>query len=201
MYIPRHYEVSDFQEVARLLQDHPFGQLISHHQGRLMVTHLPFRLNRERRVLSMHLAKNNPQWRDIDGQEVMVSVVGAHGYVSPTWYEKPGVPTWNYQAVHVYGHCTVVTEPSALRVWMEEMNSDFEPGGLSLDEVPHGESKLRGIVGLELEISSVEAKYKLSQNRTDVDRVRVIDALRQQGNDALASAMATALAGSEVRES
>ena len=198
MYIPRHYEVSDFQEVARLLQAYPFGQLISHHRGRLMTTHLPFRINREGRALSMHLAKSNPQWRDIVGQEVLVSVVGAHGYVSPSWYEKPGVPTWNYQAVHVYGHCTLVTDPGLLRSSMEDLSSEFEPRRLSLDEVPHGESKLRGIVGLDLEISSFEAKYKLSQNRTEVDRARVIDALRDQGNDRLASAMATALACSEA---
>ena len=161
-----------------------------------MTTHLPFRIHREGRALSMHLAKSNPQWRDIVGQEVLVSVVGAHGYVSPSWYEKPGVPTWNYQAVHVYGHCTLVTDPGLLRRSMEDLSSEFEPHRLSLDEVPHGESKLRRIVGLDLEISSFEAKYKLSQNRTEVDRARVIDALRGQGNDRLASAMAGALVAS-----
>ena len=101
MYIPKHFEVTDKQEALEFIKFNAFGQLISTVEGRLFVSHLPFLVSDDRKSILCHLAKNNPQWKGIEEQEILVTFQGPHDYVSPNWYSSPGVPTWNYQAVHV----------------------------------------------------------------------------------------------------
>ena len=103
MYIPKHFEVTDEDEIFAFIEENAFGQLISHVKGRLFSTHLPFLLSENRKKIVGHLAGKNPQQSELEGQEVLVSLEGPHDYISPAWYSSPGVPTWNYQAVHVYG--------------------------------------------------------------------------------------------------
>ena len=193
MYIPKHFKSSEEHDLRHWLCKHPFGQLISLYDGRLLSTHLPVRIDEEQESLSMHLARGNPQWRDIEGQEVLLSFVGPHGYVSPTWYENPGVPTWNYEAVHIYGQCTLIHDPKLLQLSIEALGSQFEPGGYSLEGIPFAQAKLGAVVGVEMRISSVEEKYKLGQNRSEGDRARVIEALRHRGESDLANAIEATL--------
>lgn len=99
MYTPKYFQVSDREEVCGFIEKNGFGQLISTVNGRLFSTHMPFTLSADKSRLYGHLAKNNPQHLELEGQEILISIQGPHDYISPTWYASPGVPTWNYQSL------------------------------------------------------------------------------------------------------
>lgn len=119
----------------------------------------------------------------MDGAEILTIFQGPHGYVSPSLYAThPSVPTWNYTAVHVYGRASLVTDPQSLRAMLETLVARHEAGRetpWSMDGLQPGyvDGMLRRIVGIEIEVSRIESKHKLSQNRSRVDRTRVIEAL------------------------
>ena len=189
MYIPKHFEITDEGEIFAFIQANAFGQLISTVEGRLFSTHIPFLLSSEYKQLLGHLAKPNPQWKDIDGQEVLVTLQGPHDYISPTWYSSPGVPTWNYQAVHVYGTCRAFNDTSRLKQLVELLTAKFESAFDKPWQPDYQESMLEGIVGIEIEITEIQCKFKLSQNRSSEDRLQVIEALGARGSHQIEKAM------------
>ncbi len=125
----------------------------------------------------------------MEGQEVLVIFQGEHAYVSPSWYSAPGVPTWNYQAVHVYGRVNLFTCAERLASVVDSLTEKYE----SVFETPwqpeYKASLLSAIVGVEITISEIQAKYKLSQNRPEQDRVAVAKQLDALGYAELAEAM------------
>ncbi len=189
MYLPRAFEVSDRDEIFSFIAQNRFGQMISHFEGRPCSNHLPFLVSEGRLRLVSHLARANPQWRGADGQQVLVTFQGPHGYISPAWYEQPGVPTWNYQAVHVYGECTTFEEPERLKGLLAKLVEKYEAASEEPWLPRYPDQLLEAIVGVEIEITEIQCKYKLSQNRSDNDRRRVIEALKRQGLQSLAEAM------------
>ena len=190
MYLPKHFTIEDQQEIFSFIRANAFGQLISTLQGRLISSHIPLLLNQENNQLVAHLARPNPQLKEIDGQEVLVTLQGLHDYISPNWYENPGVPTWNYQAVHVYGICHVVDDDKRLRDIIESLSAVYEASQPEPWQPEYPDSMLRGIVGIEIAITELQAKYKLSQNRPREDQQGVIRLLRDRGNYQLADLMA-----------
>ena len=126
MYIPRHFAVSDRDEMFAFIEANAFGQLISSVAGRPFSTHMPFLLSADRTSCIGHLAKQNPQHAEIGGQQVLISLQGPHDYVSPSWYRSPGVPTWNYQAVHIYGRCRVFTDREKLKSLVDALTARYE---------------------------------------------------------------------------
>jgi transcriptional regulator len=177
MYIPANFEITDKTVIDQFIENHAFGQLISNHKGRLFSTHMPFLHDAEKNQLLGHIAKANPQHQDIEGQEVMVTLEGAHGYISPNWYATKNVPTWNYQAAHIYVQCTVFTDPERLQEVLDSLTAMHERH-LPKPWLPEYQAtKLNGIVGLELNISKIECKFKLNQNRSAADIQGVIDHL------------------------
>ena len=189
MYLPRAFEVSDRDEIFSFIAQNSFGQMIFHFEGRPCSNHLPFLVSEGRLRLVSHLARANPQWRGADGQQVLVTFQGPHGYISPAWYEQPGVPTWNYQAVHVYGECTTFEEPERLKGLLAKLVEKYEAASEEPWLPQYPDQLLEAIVGVEIEITEIQCKYKLSQNRSDNDRRRVIEALKRQGLQSLAEAM------------
>jgi len=189
MYIPTHFEITDADEIYSFIEANAFGQLISTVEGRLYSTHIPFLLSPGHKQLLGHLAKENPQWKDIDGQEVLITLQGPHAYISPSWYSSPGVPTWNYQAVHVYGTCHSFRDTSRLKQLVESLTEKFESEFDQPWQADYPESMLTGIVGIELEITEIQCKYKLSQNRSRQDRSQVIKALGEKGSSQVEKAM------------
>ena len=189
MYIPAQFAISDRAEIFAFIEANAFGQLISTVDNRLFVTHLPFLVSGDRTRLFGHVARQNPQHLDLDGQEILVTFEGPHDYISPSWYGSPGVPTWNYQAVHVYGKCAVFNEPGRLAELVGRLTEKYE----SAFEVPwrpeYKATMLGAIVGIEILIGEVQGKFKLSQNRPDNDRLAVIKALEENGSTKLAAAM------------
>jgi len=194
-YQPAHgrFEASDpAAELARLARVVP-ATLVTTNRGRLVASILPMCFERDAGVLRGHLAHANPQWRDISPEvEALAVFNGPEAYITPSWYESKrltgaDVPTWNYVTVEVRGSVAVHHELSwlldHLRALVDRHEAD-RPEPWSIDDPPEGYIALnaRAIVGLELSVSSIEAKRKLSQNRLAADFDAVIEGLA--GGDA-----------------
>lgn len=189
MYLPKHFEVSDRDQINAFIEANNFGQFISLVDGRLFSTHIPFMLNREKTHLLGHLARQNPQHEQITGEEILVTFQGPHDYISPSWFKTPGVPTWNYQAVHIYGNCRVINEPEGIAEIVHALTHQHE----STFEIPwqpeYPDTMLKAIVGIEITISDIQAKYKLSQNRPKQDQKQIREQLELRGSEDLARSM------------
>jgi transcriptional regulator len=188
MYIPDQFKVEDEEEIFNFLQANAFGQLISKVNGRLFCSHTPFLISRDRKYLLAHLAKANDQWRELEGQEVLITFQGGHEYVSPSWYKSAGVPTWNYQAVHIYANCQLITDEADLSEIVDELTQLYESSFEQPWQPSYASSMLKAIVGLRLEITDIQCKYKISQNRIIDDQKNVTEQFKQH-NVALYQAM------------
>lgn len=188
MFIPKHFQVSDSNEIDRFIARNAFGILVSNHDQQLVATHLPVHRVSEN-LLQAHVAKANPQWQQLDGQEVLLILSGPHDYVSPTWYEEPGVPTWNYQAVHIYASVACFTDTDRLKELVLSLSNEYESSRANPWPGEFDARMLKAIVGIDLTIKDIQCKYKLSQNRSENDQRNVIAELEQAGNVPLAQAM------------
>jgi len=193
MYIPKAFREDDISTIHTLIREYSFATLITQHEGVPFATHLPFILDAERSPngsLLAHMARANPQWHDFNSaQEVLIIFQGPHAYISPSWYEvELSVPTWNYAVVHAYGLPRLIEDQeelyNLLKILIQTHEAQFDkpwPFQLSDDYL---QKMMRGIVGFEIEITRLEGKFKLSQNRTETERVNVITAL-QESSDTL----------------
>lgn len=191
MYIPEHFRISEQQQVLEFIASNAFGQLVSTVEGRLFATPMPFLLSDDGSYLHGHIARENPQAAGIEAGEVLVSFLGPHHYISPRWYTRPGVPTWNYQAVHVYGHCTTFSDPQRLKVLVDALTAVHEAPAPEPWQPEYPDAMLSSIVGIDVRITELQGKFKLSQNRTSRDRESVIAQLSSAGAHPLAEAMAS----------
>jgi transcriptional regulator len=188
MYIPASFAQTDSRQLFDLIESHSFGVLVSTVEGAMTATHLPLLLRREPAPngrLVGHMARANPQWRAIDGCEVLCIFSGPHAYVSPTWYESDNVvPTWNYVAVHVYGRCRVIDDATTMARIVSDYVGTYEksqPAPWQLETgTPFFEKLLKAIVGFEIEISRIEGKWKLSQNQPEGIREKAAAQLAQR---------------------
>jgi transcriptional regulator len=198
MYIPAHF-APDPALVAELLTHQGASDLITVTEQGLVATMLPFVYVPSagpHGALHGHLARNNSQWQLPVTGEALVIVRGPDAYITPGWYASKRehgrvVPTWNYLTAHVYGEFVVHDDP----VWTEDLvrrltlkHEAYRDHPWSVDDAPRPfiEGQLRAIVGVELLISRVEAKAKLSQNRPAADVAGVIEGLRERGDAASA---------------
>jgi transcriptional regulator len=189
MYIPEFNRVRDHAETVSFIRENPFAILVSASESGPFATHIPI-LTREtdnQLVLHGHMAKANPHCALLqNGEESLAIFHGPHAYISPRLYEsRESVPTWNYAAVHVYGRTRAVTEPERLLEETREIINAFDPSyfeqwsGLS-DKFRTG--MLKHIVGFEMVATRIEAKFKISQNRSKADQAAVIASLAQSGD-------------------
>lgn len=180
MYIPKAFIQKDEARTRRLLHAYAFGLLVTTDaEGMPVASHIPF-LSRETDdglVLEGHVASPNEQSAHIrDGAAALAVFQGAHSYVSPTWYETPGVPTWNYEAVHVYGRLREATGDAAHSI-VRRLARRFEGDGPGAWQPDYPDKMLAGIVCFVMTEVTVQSKSKMSQNRPQADRRGVIDAL------------------------
>jgi transcriptional regulator len=183
--MPKHFEVTDANALFSLMKEFSFATLVSIHEGLPFATHMPFVANQEKNLLTSHIARANPQWTSFkDNREVLVIFQGDHSFISPTWYDKhPSVPTWNYMVVHAYGRLNIIDQAEKVKALLHELVLQYEKtwNMLELSEkYLHG--MMQGIVSFEIEITRLEGKFKLSQNRTELDRKQVIEALGKSDN-------------------
>jgi transcriptional regulator len=185
MYVHKHFAMNDPADIEKFIRTHSFGMLISSVQDEPFATHLPFLYDAEQRVLFAHMARANPQWRELDGQKALVVFAGPHAYISPSWYEEPAaVPTWNYVAVHVYGTCSVLAGEDGLKTLLADTVRYYEPDS----QLPTRENEsfyrnmMKAIVGFRIDITKIEGKAKLSQNRSPAVQDRVVKKLEMSGD-------------------
>ena len=195
MYIPEEFQVSDSRVLADFIASNSFATLISPMQGSLFATHLPLILDQsssKEGVLLGHVARANRHWQAFDGQQEALAIFhGPHAYVSPRWYAStsPAVPTWNYAVVHVYGVPRVVADEQWLSDFVDRLVTIYEADKLQpwSDKLPPDlrASLLKAIVGFTMDITRIEGKFKLGQNRSLEDQLAVVDHL-EAGPDPMA---------------
>jgi transcriptional regulator len=182
MYVPIEFAAPDPAAAWEAVTAAPFGLLIAPVDGKPAVTHLPFLVSRSaggEPALAGHVARQNPHAKAIAaGAGVLCVFNGPHAYVSPNWYGAPGVPTWNYLAVHVSGTARPMGD-AALEELLRDLSAVHEgagPGAWTPDRLEEESfaALRKAITGFTVEVSAVEAKFKLSQNRPADDRARVI---------------------------
>jgi transcriptional regulator len=198
MYQPPHFREDDLAVQHALIRAHPLGLLITAGASGLMANSIPFHLDADastKGTLRLHVARANPQWRDLEaGAEPLVVFQGADSYVTPSWYETKRetgkvVPTWNYAMVQVKGAARVIDDADWLMAQITALTTQHE--GLrekpwAVGDAPDAfiRAQMRGIVGIEIEISSIEGKWKVSQNRPVADREGVAAGLGEADDQA-----------------
>jgi transcriptional regulator len=191
MYQPPHFREDRIEVQHALIRDYPLGLLVTAGPSGLMANPVPFLIDAEGSelgVLRCHLARANPQWRELAAlEECMAVFQGPEAYVTPSWYatkRESGrvVPTWNYATVHIWGRPRVVEEPEWLYAQIDALTQLQEgrrtsPWSVSDAPADYLNAQMRGIVGVELPISRIEGKWKVSQNRPAHDRAGVVEGL------------------------
>jgi transcriptional regulator len=191
MYIPKPNEEKRVPVMHELITSQPFGSMVTLGASGLVATHIPIMLEQdgsEFGVLKAHIARANTQWRDLPSSiDALAIFAGHHHYISASWY--PGtkedgkeVPTWNYVVVHAYGQLKAIEDPDWLRAHLEKLADTVEYGSANpwkVSDAPDDfiRQQMRGIVGLEMPISRLEGKWKVSQNRNQRDRNAVTEEL------------------------
>jgi transcriptional regulator len=208
MYLPRHFEETRTEVLHGLIRERPFGALVVLTEQGLDVEHVPFLVDASPAplgVLRAHVARANPVWQqaraDVDALAIFQ---GPHGYITPSWYpskQETGkvVPTWNYVVVHAHGALRFIEDRAWLRAHVEQQAARHEaaratPWRLSDAPADYVEKMLGAIVGLELTVTRVIGKWKVSQNRTEADREGVVAGLIAEGDED-AAAMARLMRG------
>lgn len=186
MYTPPSFRVEDLGAIHAFIKANSFAAIVSAHEGIPSGTHLPFMIDPERGsygTLRAHLARANQLWRTWTPEtNVLVIFTGPHAYISPAWYQhQETVPTWNYAAVHVYGKPQLIKNTEELRALVTHQVALYEDAEHSSWDrtLMEGvmETELKAIVGFEIEIDRIEAKFKFNQNRAPEDQSGVVRAL------------------------
>ena len=209
MYVPNHFDESRTEVLQDLIKQHPFGILFTHGASGLDANHIPFELDShlgEMGVLSAHVARANPVWKDVsDGDEILVVFRAADAYVSPNWYPSKHefhnqVPTWNYMVAHAYGRIKIRDDERFVRGVVARLTRTHEasqpaPWKMTDSAKEDIDAMLKAIVGLEIEITRLVGKSKLSQNEEVRDICGVGEALKAQGDRMIGEAMLACVDG------
>lgn len=203
MYIPAHFAVTEPAALHRIIREHPLGVLVTHGEQGADADHIPFELDPQAGplgTLTAHVARANPLWqRCPTGTPVMVIFRGAEAFVSPNWYPSKyefhrQVPTWNYEVVHAHGTLTVHDDERFVRGLVARLTRHHEaaeprPWKMADSAPEFIDGMLRNIVGIQVAITSLVGKSKLSQNKEPRDRLSAADTLAARGHEELAQAM------------
>jgi transcriptional regulator len=189
VYLPPAFTETRDDILLAHIERHDFALLVTSGSAGLIASQIPFLAERRGGTLYLqaHIARANPQAADLDGAgEALAIFSGPHAYISPGWYEAgPAVPTWNYAAVHAHGPARSIADPAWLRDLVRRLSARHEarePAPWDMEGLPepYVQSMLNGIVGIEIAVSRLEGKFKLSQNRPAADRPRIIAALERR---------------------
>jgi transcriptional regulator len=188
MYSPDYNRIEDRPELLAFLRANNFPILVTGTGGALHASHLPVTIHEHgsKIVIDMHMAKNNPQWKEFFDDEVLVIFTGPHAYVSPRWYaEKERVPTWNYAAVHAYGVPQINSDRKAKADSQRRLIESLDPQWLPKHDAlspKYVEMMLEGIVNFSIPVARLETRWKLSQNRGRKEMELIAEALEKSGD-------------------
>jgi transcriptional regulator len=186
MYIPGYFANHNSEEINDFIRANSFGVLISTGE-KILATHIPLELSQDAKFLSGHLSRANPQSRELhDGGEVLCIFQGPHAYISSSWYNHENVPTWNYISAHVRGNIKII-QGQDLYNRLSEIVDKYEsasekPVSVAAMSRDFLDRHIRAIVGFDIEISSIEAAYKLSQNRDTANYLNILNELAKRGD-------------------
>jgi transcriptional regulator len=211
MYVPPHFDESRHEILYDLMEKNPLGVLITHGKSGLDANHIPIELNRRQGqlgVLHCHVARANPVWREIaSGDEVLIVFRAADAYISPQWYPSKQefhkqVPSWNYLVAHAYGRVTIHDDERYVRGNVARLTRKHEasqpvPWKMTDGPKDYIDMMLKAIVGLEIEITRLVGKCKLSQNKEVRDIRAAGEALNAKGEHMIGDAMLAAAAAKE----
>lgn len=188
MYIPKINLATNKDEIIAFMKQFSFATIVTSKDNIPIATHLPFlvSIKDDNIVLVSHFAKANEQWKDIENDNILVIFSEPHAYISPKHYDKElNVPTWNYISIHAYGQGKLITETEKVFKVLENTIDNYETAyKQQWNEFP-SEYKLKlvnGIVAFEIIVKDLQAKKKLSQNRTKTEKEKIIDTL-SKSND------------------
>lgn len=186
MFIPKYFRINDLGKIEEFIRKNSFAILISVENDVPLATHIPVELEKDgkgKNVLRGHVARGNPQWKSFKNSgKVLVIFSGPHHYISSSWYNHVNVPTWNYVAVHISGRIKIV-DGAALYRSLNSLVEKYESASAnpvnmeSMTDDVH--QQMKGIVGFEIEIETIEGKWKMSQNRDDEDFGNIIEQLEK----------------------
>ena len=189
MYIPELYKNDNQKEIQSFIHQNGFAVLVNQINGKLWATHTPLMLEEKngKQFLVGHISKENPQAESFKtNDEILAIFSGAHAYISSSWYDHENVPTWNYLAVHVYGNLklhSLEESIEALKRLVDKYEAKSEKPVRVEDLSRKTMMQARGIVSFEIEISAIEAKKKLSQNRDDKNYRNIISKLENSDDN------------------
>lgn len=194
MYTPTHFTAPNQEALYQLMREHPLATLVRQGTQGLEAHHAPLQLTAES-SLRGHVARANPLWQN-EG-EVLVIFQGPQAYVSPSWYATKRqhgkvVPTWNYAVVHAHGRLRVRDDPAWVRAQVEALTLEHEAGmplPWAVQDAPpdYIENLLKAVVGIEIEITRLEGKWKMSQNQPPENRAGVAEGLKAAGKEGVAA--------------
>ena len=189
MYISKLYREEDSAKILEFLKQNEFATLVTYDGEKPTASHLLMEVVEvgENLFVNGHMSRANPLWKTFEmNPEVLIIFQGAHTYISPTWYNHVNVPTWNYQAVHLYGSPRIVEDYSETEkllsglIIRNESNPSYRLESLPEDFV---RKEIRGIIAFQIKVTRIEANYKLSQNRGDEDYRAIIHQLHEREDE------------------
>lgn len=203
MYVPPHFEEPRTAVLHDLIKQYPFGMLVTHGASGLDANHIPFEINPQHGklgILTAHVARANPVWQDVsDGDEVLAVFRAADAYISPNWYPSKHefheqVPSWNYMVAHAFGRITIRDDERFVRGVVGRLTRTHEasqptPWKMGDSSKEFIDTMLKAIVGLEIEITRLVGKSKLSQNKAARDIRSAGEMLKAQADHVIGDAM------------
>jgi transcriptional regulator len=185
MHIPKYYREEDHEKILAFLKQNNFPAIVSFDGEKPIATHAPVEIAEDEKgkvTIYAHISRANAQWKTFGKQEILLIFQGAHTYISPRWYNHVNVPTWNYMMIHVYGNVRLLQgdELYALLsrlVHNHEINTQYSLESLPQDFV---QKEMKGIVGFAVDVTRIDAGYKLSQNRNDEDHENIVRELNKR---------------------
>ncbi|MCP1997039.1 FMN-binding negative transcriptional regulator [Flavobacterium sp. HSC-61S13] len=187
MFVPKMFEFEDKSEQIAFMKQYSFATIITNKGDIPIATQLPFIVEERAGTLflSGHFAKANEQANYIEQMTSLIIFSEPHAYISPTHYEKiQSVPTWDYISVHAYGKAKIITDDYSKILALEQMIRFYEPEYvLQWNQLSdkYKNAMIKGIVGFEIEVTDIQGQKKLSQNKTELERNKIVNHLQQQG--------------------
>lgn len=186
MYIHKFYREENRAKILEFLRQNDFATLVAYDGEKPVAGHLMMEILEEgdKLFVNGHMSKANNLWKILEKtSEVLVIFQGPHTYISPTWYNHVNVPTWNYQAVHVYGKSQIITDKSLSYGILKRLMDRYEPQGpAAMEALPQDfvQKEMKGIVAFQIQVTKIEASYKLSQNRDEESYHNIVAGLERR---------------------
>ena len=189
MHIIKYYREENRERILEFIRQNDFATLVAYDGEKPVASHLLMEVleDGENIWVNGHMSRANPLWKMFEkNPRVLVIFQGPHTYISPTWYNHVNVPTWNYQSVHVYGKPRLITDKTESYGILKRLIDRYETSTpYKLETLPQDfvEKEMRGIAAFQIEVTEIEANYKLSQNRDEESYRSIVTHLEQRTDD------------------